>query len=433
VGGATTALSGKVYRFRIGTDTAPVDLVAPGTVAGARVVKGFALRSGALYVEYDANGPLAFDNVVDRTLNPFDIPGAISWTTTVAAPVPVVGGGTQGLTSLIMSAPNNTIWASDSTYDTVAALQSGGTVWAYTDYLAVVKPDVTGPVENFQVSIDPVNGRADQLILSFKSMGTGTGLATAYDIQVWDAAGVTPSANVVTGLVVVTNPNQPNITVGVGLAGAGTLAYLMKANTNYKYQVRATAEASGATLTSQWSAPRTLSIQSGGLIVPNVFGPQLLSPTPGATGVALNPGFAWAPQFGATKYTFKLATDAALTKTVGGTPADLTAPSFQPATPLDNDTTYFFSVNVKEPTVGPVAIGSFRTIAKPVVAPPPITIAAPPPQATFTLPPPVTIVLPAPLPPPAPITPGWIYAIIAIGAVLVIAVIVLIVRTRRVM
>jgi hypothetical protein len=47
-------------------------------------------------------------------------------------------------------------------------------------------------------------------------------------------------------------------------------------------------------------------------------------------------------------------------------------------------------------------------------------------------PPAVTVQAPAPPAATAAVTPGWIYAIIIVGAVLVIAVIVLIVRTRRV-
>jgi hypothetical protein len=66
----------------------------------------------------------------------------------------------------------------------------------------------------------------------------------------------------------------------------------------------------------------------------------------------------------------------------------------------------------------------------------------PPVQVTETPAPEITVEVPEvvvnipPTPPAvevgAPITPGWIYAIIAVGAILVIAVIVLIVRTRRV-
>jgi len=70
-----------------------------------------------------------------------------------------------------------------------------------------------------------------------------------------------------------------------------------------------------------------------------------------------------------------------------------------------------------------------------ITAPAPITITqVPAPQITVTAPAPApatTITIPAAPAVPAPITPGFIWAIIIIGAILVIAVVVLIVRTRR--
>lgn len=63
------------------------------------------------------------------------------------------------------------------------------------------------------------------------------------------------------------------------------------------------------------------------------------------------------------------------------------------------------------------------------VQPPAVTVQAP---AVTVQPPAITVQAPAAAAVTAAVTPGWIYAIIIVGAVLVIAVIVLIVRTRRV-
>lgn len=64
-----------------------------------------------------------------------------------------------------------------------------------------------------------------------------------------------------------------------------------------------------------------------------------------------------------------------------------------------------------------------------------ITLPAPvinlPPPTTITIPPAPVITIPPPPAPPAPIAPAYIWAVVIIGAVLVIAVIILIVRTRR--
>ncbi len=123
------------------------------------------------------------------------------------------------------------------------------------------------------------------------------------------------------------------------------------------------------------------------------------------------------------------------------------------------ETTYYWRVRVDAATVGGDSYGPIRSpwsevrSIKVVEAPvtPPVEV-APTPEITVTVPPAPSITLPAPeiiiptpeivlpapqvtLPPsPAPVAPipGWaLYAIILFGAILVIALIVLILRTRR--
>jgi hypothetical protein len=104
-------------------------------------------------------------------------------------------------------------------------------------------------------------------------------------------------------------------------------------------------------------------------------------------------------------YRFWLALDSALTQTVEETPVDTEYPSWQvPASTLDYDTVYFWGVMAIEPTESPLSIGTFTTMAEPVEV---VPLEAPP-------------------------TPAYIWAIIVIGAVLMIAVLMLIVKTRRV-
>jgi len=71
--------------------------------------------------------------------------------------------------------------------------------------------------------------------------------------------------------------------------------------------------------------------------------------------------------------------------------------------------------------------GVFTTMAEPVEEAPPVVVEeVTPPEITVE---PIVEVI---TPPATPVTPVWIYVIIGVGAVLVIALIVLIVRTRRV-
>jgi len=117
-------------------------------------------------------------------------------------------------------------------------------------------------------------------------------------------------------------------------------------------------------------------------------------------------------------------------------PGASTALSFLP------DTTYFWKVRVGEDSVGdygPIKsqFSEARrfTIGSADVQPPVEIVIPPTPEITVTVPPPTEVVIPAPPAAPvapAPIVPAYIWAVIIIGALLVIAVIVLIVRTRRI-
>ena len=167
---------------------------------------------------------------------------------------------------------------------------------------------------------------------------------------------------------------------------------------------------------------------AGGAVVQTQAGPILLGPQGGAMDIPLQPGFSWAPVSGATEYSFTLATDAGLTDTVPGTPAMVTSPSFQVTEDLEYSTTYFWGVQVTEPTGGDLSIGTFTTVAEPEA----VTYTCPQCGLIFDTPEALEAHIAAMHAPVAPTTPGYIWAIIGIGALLIIAMLVLIVRTRRV-
>jgi len=100
------------------------------------------------------------------------------------------------------------------------------------------------------------------------------------------------------------------------------------------------------------------------------------------------------------------------------------------------DTTYFWRVRVSLPVKSQYSEVRRFTVAKATVTPSVIVEPTPPappaPQITVEVPPPTKVEIPPAPPAPAPITPVYIWAIIIIGALLVTALIVLIVRTRRV-
>jgi len=121
------------------------------------------------------------------------------------------------------------------------------------------------------------------------------------------------------------------------------------------------------------------------------------------------------------------------------------SPSPTPSQPVGKDVTgaefsfmpgetYYWKVRVSAD--GPILSGWSEvrsiTVAETVVTPPVQVTTQPAPEITVTIPDVIVNIPPTvEVPAATPITPGWIYAIIAVGAILVIAVIILIVRTRR--
>jgi hypothetical protein len=150
------------------------------------------------------------------------------------------------------------------------------------------------------------------------------------------------------------------------------------------------------------------------------------APAPGATGVSLTPTFAWNAADWTTTYEFALAKDAAFSDVIVSKTFDGT--TYLSESALSYSTTYYWKVRAKgASSYSEWATSVFTTMAEPEEPPPPVVVVENPP-ATITLPAPIVEIPPAP----APISPAFIWAIIIVGAILVIAVIVLIVRTRRV-
>ncbi|MCK9526566.1 MAG: hypothetical protein M0R49_11665, partial [Limnochordia bacterium] len=182
-------------------------------------------------------------------------------------------------------------------------------------------------------------------------------------------------------------------------------------------------------------------------------------PVQGMQDASLAPSFVWAaPTAGCApvKYDFQLSTDPnfgsfIIDTTVTGTGYTYTARD------LAYDTDHYWrvrSVAADGTKSNWTTVQNFHTMLEPVEPVPPVTVTQNPPQTVVvTVPPPQTFTIPAPqtitVPPqvtltqtvtsvagptisvPDQPTPAYIWVIVAVGAVLTIAVIVLIVRTRR--
>ena len=381
----TPANTDTVYSFEIDESIDWEDMISDGEdCIGAEYL------NGTLYA-------MAFDNIADRTINATATSGTVAWQY-------LDEGTTTG----------DEAWAFDATEIDgenvlfAAGENTGGDpkIWAYNDWLATTTPQLTFPPDNYELPINPNNGFGLPVELMWEKLGSSNGLVNEWDIAIAEEdvgfSGGTTLSNEGTSA---TSPSVDSAEVVTNLY----------ANKTYLWRVRASGTVGGEDDTrSPWSETRTIYVQSGTIVNQPYAGPILTGPAGGAQDV--NPalvGFSWAPVPGATEYQVIVATDAALTATVGGTPATVTGNSYQ-VTGLDYGTTYFWAVMAVEPTVSPQNTGTFTTMTE---AAPPVTVE---PQPT------PTIIMPDTS------TPAYIWAVIVIGAVLVIAVIILIVRTRRV-
>jgi hypothetical protein len=175
---------------------------------------------------------------------------------------------------------------------------------------------------------------------------------------------------------------------------------------------------------SHWSTVITVNIMSTPLPIPD-----LMAPACGGTVNTLTPGFTWTPMSGATSYTVQVGTGPALDNPaylMGSWQVGATTGFQMPVDYLLDGSTYYWRVAAG--TTGDLkwsATCSF-TVALPT-EPPTVTTTSYIAPSTNTVPVPtnadsVTV---------SQTSQAYIWAIIIIGAVLVVAIIVLIFRTRR--
>jgi len=301
------------------------------------------------------------------------------------------------LGGMTMAADSNVIYAIDTTNIRIVT---------YTDTLTQAIPTVTGPAEgaklvrtNVLVTFDLVPG------------------ALSHDVQ-WSTR-----ADFI-GAAAAVNVGWPNnsqlLAIGAGLDGV----------TIY-YRVRVSTPVPGP-----WSAARTVETQ---LIVapPNAPVPQGAiegGTNNGGWDASLNPTFQWQTVGGATNYEFQLSknntfTDLVVDATGGNAFGNVTAFVLTDQT-LSYDTSYFWrvrAISATSTTEWSPAI-AFTTMAEAVEQPTSTGPAVTQPAVTQTS---IVVTQPVTTQVVEETAPAYIWAIIVVGAILVIAVVVLIVRTRR--
>jgi hypothetical protein len=200
----------------------------------------------------------------------------------------------------------------------------------------------------------------------------------------------------------------------------------------YYWRVRVSAPVFGP-----WSESQNFLTQlaPGGVNAPGILGPAAGGTNAGGYDAPLMPTFQWGTVPGSTGYEFELATDAAMSNVIIS--EILTTTAYQATMALDYSTTYYWRVRgvsaTSETAWSPIT--AFTTMDEPVAVEPgggDVTVNVPtqePPEIVISTQPPPQITVTTG--DGEGVAPGYIWAVIIIGAVLVIAVIVLIVRTRR--
>jgi hypothetical protein len=288
---------------------------------------------------------------------------------------------------------NSILWALD--HDCYQ-LSDGkdGSVWQYEDCLAKAGVDLVSPKDKADIDClaCPEYCYSEPITLKWDRLCT----ACSYDLEVSLDDDFTE--------LVVDEYVEPEVGEEPSFLIEGLTCGL-----TYYWRVRVADAESDELIRSWWSETRSFTIAA-----PTGYGVQLISPRIGETGLPVGgAAFSWTSVSDTSSYNFVLSKNADLSAPILSKSL-LTGTALAYAETLDYSTAYYWQVTALKGTnvLSTSAIGTFTTMAEPEEAPPPVVI-PPAPQ------------------PPAPITPAFIWAIIGIGAVLIIVVIILIVRTRR--
>ncbi len=417
---AAPAGNNDVWRFKVGTPGPGAFEDMNTTAATGQYNTGLVYTSGVLYAistNVTSGGSTYLNSSLYGTMSGVHTEEA--WRT------PYNSGAYSG--NLTFAQTPSALKASTSTGKvTLLAIDVSGSnsVKYYNDTLALSGPAITGPADEALIQANSVTGYP----MAINLMWSRISLATGYEVLLALDSNFESQLNL-DGIVTTADSD-----VAAEVAGSYTAMsliipapadYGLNPGTTFYWKVRA-----DTPISSAWSETRSITIQPVAAAVP-----ALASPVNGSTIKNQSPAFSWSPVTGCTQYEFQLSTTPTFgTQVLTDTPAS--AGTLVPVTiKLEKGKQYFWRVRAFEPIQGDWSTAGNFLVAvdepEPTTAPPPVTVTNAPP-VTITIPP----ASPAPtytLAPPAQeeIAPTYIWAIIIIGAILVIAVIVLIVRTRR--
>jgi len=292
-----------------------------------------------------------------------------------------------------------------------------GAVWMFVDCYAKKAPDLTYPGDGDVIAADPCSCFSVPFTLKWDRLCD----ACSYDIQfaLDDEFTMLVKVNGEDDLTLHINVegDTPSFSILGGEAGQ------LSCETTYYWRVRAADAATSQYIRSWWSEEREITI------APSVEAGEinLVSPAPGATGVAIkNVGFSWELAAAADAFDWVLDDNDDFSSPVEGPVTALTNTAYTCTATLSYGTTYYWQVTAYNEgiPISQSAVGIFTTAATGQFCCPQCGLCF---DTQAELQAHIDAMHPA-----QPATPTWVWVVIAIGAVLVIVVIVLIFRTRRV-
>ncbi|MBM4452277.1 MAG: hypothetical protein FJ024_07385 [Chloroflexi bacterium] len=336
----------------------------------------------------------------------WDISGARELT--IAPAIDSSGSSTIAKGDVQVSPSTTTIYTVTATNDFGRITRSATVV--------VNSTDIDG-IGDRLVGFDPVSGRNDEIDLNWEQLC----LASEYQVQIAKDPGFSiivldtgpfPRIDPTSRGFVPADPTAPGayfpaggrIGVGSPFNSAVGLYGVLEAGHQYYVRFRATRAATGQIMFSPWSPVYKFTVKSGlGARTPG-YGIQALSPIDKCTGCSVTEtAFSWTPFKDTIKYRVQLARDAAMTQIMAQ--ADTTTSAYSYQGTLEYGTSYYWRVMAVEPTPSDwSAVFTFHTMEAPAPATPPS---------------------------PAQVVPLWAWVVVAAGSVFIIAVVVLLVMSRR--
>jgi hypothetical protein len=357
--------------------------------------KGIALEQGVLYVLQD-------DGTIIHSLTPTLSPHTEELWGTPYMQAGLAMGVTPG-SSLQVSASGTSIklWAINTAFSWV---------YYFEDIVSLNAPTLNAPADGELVQIVSTT-LADATTVVF-SWNRASSRLTEYYLWIAKDADFTEILDI--AAIASTGPSS----IVTAIYTRSPLFPMFNPGETYYWKVMVSEPFSGI-----FSETRSFTVAPSAATVPEIG-----APINGATDVGTKPAFSWTPVTGTTKYQFQM--DTGTTFTAPMIDEQVTTTAYMVTVVLEEGKTYFWRVKALEPIESDWSVVASFVVAVP--PPPPTTpiITVPPaPTVVVTIPPAQTVVIP-----PATtqeVAPVYIWAVIIIGGVLVIAVIVLIVRTRR--